>query len=62
MKTIKKIWAELNEIRKLIKDKNFRIYLSNNGINIFNSEIHLLGKDPFDFYKSLDVDNDNSAF
>ena len=59
-KPLRKSSTELNEIRKLIKDKNFRIYLSDKGINIFNSHINITGKDPFDFYKSLGVENDAS--
>ena len=51
---------ELNEIKSLIKDKNFRIFLSEKGINVLNTEKHLTGKDPFEFYNSLDVDNDSS--
>ena len=59
-KPSRKSSAELNEIRKLIKDKNFRIYLSDKGINIFNSNINITGKDPFDFYNSLGVESDAS--
>ncbi len=59
-KPMRKSKYELNEIKSLIKDKNFRIFLSEKGINVLNTEKHLTGKDPFEFYNSLDVDNDSS--
>lgn len=51
---------EIQEIKALIKDKNYRIILSKEGINIFNSESHKIGSDPYDFYDSLKVENDAS--
>ncbi len=51
---------ELEEIKSMIKDKNFRILLTSNGINIFNSDIHKVGLDPYDFYEYLKVDSDAS--
>ncbi len=51
---------EINEIKSLIKDKNFRILLSDKSINVFNSEIHSIGSDPYDFYSKLNVENDAS--
>ena len=41
-------------------DKNFRIYLGENGINVFNSQIHIVGSDPYRFYEELSVDEDAS--
>ena len=51
---------EIQEIKSLIKDKNYRIILSKEGINIFNSESHQIGSDPYEFYDSLKVESDAS--
>jgi len=51
---------EVKEIKSMIKDKNFRILLTSNGINIFNSETHKVGLDPYDLYEFLKVENDSS--
>ena len=59
-KPTRKSKKEINEIKKLIKDKNFRIFLSNRGINVLNSETQIEGIDPFEFYTSLKVENDAS--
>ncbi len=59
-KPSRKTKKEINEIKDYIKDKNYRIYLGLNGINIFNSEIHLVKSDPFHFYEKLKVENDSS--
>tara|TARA_X000001036_G_C20655050_1_gene796587 strand:+ start:517 stop:1893 length:1377 start_codon:yes stop_codon:yes gene_type:complete len=62
-KPSRKTRKEITEIKDLIKDKNFRIYLGQNGINIFNSDIHIIDKDPFNFYDKLNVgDNASHAF
>ena len=52
--------AEVNEIKSLVKDRNFRIIITEEGVNIFNSKIHKVAQDPFDFFDSLDVDKDSS--
>lgn len=59
-KLTRKNKKEIKEIKALIKDKNFRIYLGEGGVNIFNSEIHLINKDPFNFFDKLKVDDDAS--
>ena len=59
-KPSRKTSKEIKEIKELIKDKNFRIYLGQSGINIFNSEVHVIDKDPFNFYDKLGIDNDAS--
>ena len=59
-KPSRKSKKEIKEIRSFIKDKNFRIYVGEDGINIFNSETHLVKIDPFDFYDKLKVENDAS--
>ena len=51
---------EIEEIKNFIKDKNFRIYLSKKGINVFNSQTHIISDDPFNFYDKLNVDSDSS--
>ena len=59
-KPTRKSKKEINEIKNLIKDKNFRIFLSDKGINVLNSDTNIEGTDPFDFYTSLKVENDAS--
>ena len=48
-KPSRKSKKEINEIKNLIKDKNFRIFLSDKGINVLNSDTKIEGTDPFDF-------------
>merc|ERR1711991_188375 len=59
-KLTRKSKKEISEIKNLIKDKNYRIFLSDKGINILNSEIQIEGIDPFEFYTSLNVEKDAS--
>ncbi len=59
-KPTRKTKKEINEIRNFIKDKNYRIFLTENGVNILNSETHIINSDPFDFYDKLKVENDAS--
>ena len=59
-KPTRKSKKEISEIKNLIKDKNYRIFLSDKGINILNSEIQIEGIDPFEFYTSLNVEKDAS--
>ena len=59
-KPTRKSKKEIFEIKSLIKDKNFRIYLGENGINIFNSNLHLINTDPFEFFHNLEVSDDAS--
>ena len=56
----RKTQKEINEIKDYIKDKNYRIYLGSDGINIFNSDIHLVNTDPYNFFQKLNVDSDSS--
>ena len=51
---------EIKEIVEMVKDRNFRILLGENGINVFNSLIHEIGNNPYDFYEKMKVDNDAS--
>ena len=40
---------ELKEIKLMVRDKNYRIFLSESYINVFNSEVFINGRDPYDF-------------
>ncbi len=51
---------EIEEIKLLVKDKNFRIILTDRGINIFNSDMHKISIDPYDFFSALNIDGDSS--
>ena len=59
-KTQRKSMKELREMKSMVKDKNFRIFLSNSGINVFNSETFSSGSDPYDFFDKMKVDDDAS--
>ena len=59
-KPTRKTNKEIKEIKDFIKDKNFRIYLGENGINIFNSTLHIINTDPFEFYEKLEISEDAS--
>ena len=59
-KPTRKTKKEIKEIKDFIKDKNFRIYLGENGINIFNSTLHIINTDPFEFYEKLEISEDAS--
>ena len=50
---------ELKEMSSKVKDKNYRIYVNEDGIHLFNNEIHLINKDPTEFYPHLDIENDD---
>lgn len=51
---------EIDHFKLNVKDRNYRIMLTDKKINIFNKDVHLKGTDPYDFYNKLDVDNDSS--
>ena len=51
---------EIKEIKSMVKDKNFRIFLAEDGINVFNSQTFTKGYDPYDFFEGMKVDNDAS--
>lgn len=52
--------ADINEMADEIKDKNFRIAVSEDGVHIYNRDGHHVGRDPFEFYPKLDVDDEAS--
>ena len=41
-----------------IKDKNYRIYVNDDGIHLFNKNVYKIFSDPFDFYEHLEVSDD----
>ena len=56
----RKSHQEIKEIKSMVKDKNFRIFLAEDGINVFNSQTFTKGYDPYDFFEGMKVDNDAS--
>tara|TARA_B100000886_G_C20414664_1_gene488709 strand:- start:207 stop:1586 length:1380 start_codon:yes stop_codon:yes gene_type:complete len=51
---------EIRDLKSLIKDKNYRILLSEKRIHLFNKDILKTGIDPYDFFDSLDLNGDIS--
>ena len=49
---------ELKDIKSNIKDKNYRIYVNDDGIHLFNKNIYKVFSDPYDFYEFLEVSDD----
>ena len=60
-KAKEKVKEEVEEIKSMVKDSNYRIILSDEGVNVFNKEISAKGKDPYDFYDKIDVMGDTSG-
>ena len=52
--------AEIEEFADRVKDRNFRIQLSSNGINIYNRDGRHLATDPYDLFPALAVDDDGA--
>ncbi|MEM9384700.1 MAG: DUF6513 domain-containing protein [Pseudomonadota bacterium] len=52
--------AEIEEIAAQIRDLNYRIQVTEEGIHAYNRAGHQHGRDPFDFYSGLAVDDDAS--
>ncbi len=52
---------ELIDMKSSIKDKNYRIYVNDDGIHLFNKTIYKVFSDPYDFYEFLDVEEDSGA-
>ena len=50
---------ELIEMQSNIKDKNYRIYVNDDGIHLFNKNIYKVFTDPFEFYEHLEISNDS---
>ena len=52
--------TEIEDFAKQIKDLNFRIQVSADGINIYNRDGHQLATDPYDLFAGLKVDDDGA--
>ncbi len=50
---------ELKDMKNNIKDRNYRIYVNDDGIHLFNKNIYKVFADPYDFYEFLEVDDDS---
>tara|TARA_Y100000768_G_scaffold168102_1_gene125875 strand:+ start:3156 stop:4538 length:1383 start_codon:yes stop_codon:yes gene_type:complete len=50
---------ELKDMKENIKDKNYRIYVNDDGIHLFNKNVYKIFSDPFDFYEFLDISDDS---
>ncbi|MFD1332179.1 DUF6513 domain-containing protein [Methylopila musalis] len=50
--------ADLDELARDIRDRNYRIEVSEKGVHIFNKDGHHIGVDPFDLYPHLAVEGD----
>ena len=50
---------ELKEMWDNVKDKNYRIYVNNDGIHVFNNKNFYTEKDAAEFYQYLDIKNDD---
>ncbi len=51
---------EIEETAKGVKDPNFRIQISNNGLYVYNRDGLRSAKDPFAFYPKLQLESDSS--
>lgn len=51
---------ELDELAGEIKDKNFRIYTAEDGIHIFNRDMHHVAQDAFELFPKLGVEEDGA--
>jgi len=49
---------EIKEIASNVRDKNYRIIMSKEGVNLFNKNGLKTAIDPYDFYNSIDVEDD----
>lgn len=50
---------ELIDMKSNIKDKNYRIYVNDDGIHLFNKTIYKVFSDPYKFYEFLEVEEDS---
>lgn len=50
--------AELERLADAVKDRNYRIAVSEQGIHVFNRDGHHVGQEPFALYPHLDVKDD----
>jgi dihydropteroate synthase len=50
--------AEVTEMAGDVRDRNYRIEVAEDGIHIFNRDIHLTEREPFAFFPKLGVESD----
>jgi dihydropteroate synthase len=50
--------AEITEMAADVRDGNYRIEVAENGIHIFNRDVHLVAQEPFALFPKLGVEND----
>ena len=50
--------ADIDHLYKQVKDKNYRIIMSDDGIHLFNKKGKIVATDPYDFYDFIDVEGD----
>jgi len=50
---------ELKEMWRNVKDKNYRIYVNEDGIHVFNNKHYFTEKDAAELYQYLDIKNDD---
>ena len=51
--------SELKEMWSNVKDKNYRIYVNQDGIHVFNNKNFYTEQDAAEFYQHLDIKNDD---
>ncbi|VXC86783.1 Dihydropteroate synthase [Burkholderia sp. 8Y] len=50
--------AEIDELARSVRDPNFRVQVSEEGIHVYNREGHGIGSDPFALYPGLKLEAD----
>ena len=50
--------SEIEDLFKNVKDKNYRILLSDKGVNLFNKNGKMTAVDPYDFFDFINVEDD----
>jgi hypothetical protein len=50
--------AEIDEFARSVRDPNYRIQVSADGIHVYNRDGHQVDGDPFAFFPSLDLEGD----
>ncbi len=50
--------AEIAEQAAQVRDRNFRIETSPEGVHVYSRDLHEVASDPYDLFPSLDVDGD----
>jgi dihydropteroate synthase-like protein len=50
--------AEIDEFARDVRDPNFRVQVSSDGMHVYNRDGHLRAGDPFEFYPNLHLEAD----